>query len=63
MKKKTANFFKNFLWTNETLSTVPPEMYRDRFLKYLNRVIARADLENVDVSNGSITLRPAPTVV
>jgi hypothetical protein len=38
MKKKSANFFKKFLWSEETLSTVPPEMYRDRIKSYAKRI-------------------------
>ncbi|EAN87892.1 putative phosphatidylinositol-4-phosphate 5-kinase [Trypanosoma cruzi] len=33
-KKKTANFFKKFLWKPETLSTIPPVEYRKRISKY-----------------------------
>eukprot|EP00760_Papus_ankaliazontas_P018549 PhM_4_TR17537/c0_g1_i1/m.15117/K00889/PIP5K; 1-phosphatidylinositol-4-phosphate 5-kinase len=29
-KKKTANFFKTFLWKEESLSTIPPDVYCDR---------------------------------
>lgn len=39
LKKKTANFFKNFLWNDETLSTVPPKYYCDRWKNYLPTVL------------------------
>jgi hypothetical protein len=29
-----AHFFKHFLWRDETLSTVPPDYYADRFMGY-----------------------------
>ena len=38
MKKKSANFFKKFLWKEETLSTIPPEQYRDRIRTYAKRI-------------------------
>lgn len=37
--KKSANFFKNFLWTDATLSTVPPQTYRDRAVEFFNHVV------------------------
>jgi hypothetical protein len=34
-KKKAANFFKNFLWRNATLSTVPAEYYGNRLFQFV----------------------------
>eukprot|EP00007_Cunea_sp_BSH-02190019_P003227 CAMPEP_0174239654 /NCGR_PEP_ID=MMETSP0417-20130205/15550_1 /TAXON_ID=242541 /ORGANISM="Mayorella sp, Strain BSH-02190019" /LENGTH=804 /DNA_ID=CAMNT_0015318615 /DNA_START=110 /DNA_END=2521 /DNA_ORIENTATION=+ len=33
-RKKAANFFKTFLWAEETISTVNPDMYADRYTRY-----------------------------
>jgi len=38
-KKKIANRCKRFLWKPETLSTVPPLFYRNRWVAYLDKVI------------------------
>jgi len=38
-KKRSANFFKTFLWKEETLSTVPSQFYGDRFIKYLPTIL------------------------
>lgn len=38
MKKRTANCCKQFLWTSETLSTIPPVPYRDRIWKYAKKI-------------------------
>eukprot|EP01006_Ploeotia_vitrea_P016865 TRINITY_DN47789_c0_g1_i1.p1 TRINITY_DN47789_c0_g1~~TRINITY_DN47789_c0_g1_i1.p1 ORF type:complete len:894 (-),score=65.71 TRINITY_DN47789_c0_g1_i1:81-2762(-) len=38
MKKKSANFFKKWLWSAPQLSTVPPAYYAKRFLFYLQNI-------------------------
>lgn len=42
-KKKTANFCKTFLWTEATLSTIPPRQYEQRIEKYSQRIFASAE--------------------
>lgn len=42
-KKMSANFFKGFLWDAATLSTVPPETYRERISTYANLIFASPD--------------------
>jgi len=37
--KKSANFWKNCLWNDETLSTVPPDFYRSRFVEFMEKCI------------------------
>lgn len=32
--KKAANFFKSFLWHNDTLSTIPPKEYESRIARF-----------------------------
>ncbi|KAK7197227.1 phosphatidylinositol-4-phosphate 5-kinase-like protein [Novymonas esmeraldas] len=34
IKKKSANFFKSFLWEQDTLSTVPPSRYAQRITSF-----------------------------
>lgn len=57
MKKKTANFFKTFLWTEATLSTIPPEDYEERIEKYAKRIFASheggGDLANTQIYKSS----------
>jgi hypothetical protein len=38
LKKKTAHFFKRFLWTSAELSTIPAAEYGDRFLAYIDTI-------------------------
>lgn len=35
-KKRTANFCKSILWTDDTLSTIPPKAYEKRITKFTN---------------------------
>lgn len=49
IKKKTANFFKKFLWEEQTLSTVPPATYCERFCNYVPSIIASA-ADNLNLS-------------
>ena len=37
-KKKSANFFKQFLWKADTLSTIPPPAYQKRISKFTKRI-------------------------
>jgi hypothetical protein len=39
LKKKTANFFKTFLWKADTLSTIPPQVYYNRWCDYLPTIL------------------------
>ena len=38
VKKKSANFFKTFLWAPETISTIPPKDYVDRIDKFTDLI-------------------------
>jgi hypothetical protein len=38
MKKRSANFFKKFLWRESTLSTIPPKKYRNRIEKFCRNI-------------------------
>jgi len=50
-----ANLFKSALWEQETLSTVPPPVYGERFYKYLTTVLLGDSPEVVsDEDNGKI---------
>lgn len=42
-KKKCAHFWKTFLWPEDTLSTIPEDLYCDRFVKYLSTVIEASE--------------------
>lgn len=58
-KKKVANFAKRALWAQETLSTVPPPMYCDRWVNYLKTIIRfknsaqELQVENMDDSGAT----------
>jgi hypothetical protein len=43
-RKKAANFFKTFLWAEETISTVNPDMYADRYTRYFAKVFPANDV-------------------
>ena len=52
VKKKSAHFFKSFLWEGETLSTVPSSYYAERLNFFLMHVILpRNDPQNEGEDN------------
>ena len=60
-KKRSANFFKSFLWRDVTLSTIPPQDYCARIEKFASRIfptIITVDEETADQSAAAST--PAP---
>lgn len=56
-KKKTANFCKKFLWTEATLSTIPPKGYEQRIDRYAHRIFVSHD------PNGSSPVDPLAMTV
>jgi len=58
-KKKSANFFKTVLWTEETLSTVPPKVYKKRISEFTNIIFPEARPEWRHIEN--IVLGGQPT--
>mmetsp|Transcript_31455 Transcript_31455/g.49148 ORF Transcript_31455/g.49148 Transcript_31455/m.49148 type:complete len:256 (+) Transcript_31455:780-1547(+) len=56
MRKKSAHFFKSFLWEGETLSTVPSEYYAKRMHSFLAQIILdgeeRKDMERRESDEG-----------
>lgn len=51
-KKKVANFCKTFLWTPETLSTVPPAYYHKRWDEYIPHIIVEPSPDDTCLRNG-----------
>jgi len=49
-KKKIANFMKRFLWKPQTLSTVPPTYYRDRWLAYIPQIVVEGNIPSPSAS-------------
>jgi hypothetical protein len=43
VKKKSANFFKTFLWKPETLSTIPPPDYKERIDRFTDLIFPPLD--------------------
>jgi len=50
MKKKTAHYCKSFLWKDETLSTIPPDLYCQRFCNYIPTIIKTTEKSKGRVS-------------
>lgn len=44
-KKKAANFFKSFLWEQDTLSTIPPKQYRRRIISFTKLIFPEVEDE------------------
>ncbi|KPA79865.1 phosphatidylinositol-4-phosphate 5-kinase-like protein [Leptomonas pyrrhocoris] len=44
-KKKAANFFKSFLWEQDTLSTIPPNKYGKRVMSFSKLIFPEVDDE------------------
>lgn len=44
-KKKTANFFKSFLWEQDTLSTIPPKRYGRRLTSFTKLIFPEVEDE------------------
>ena len=45
-KKKCEHFFKMIRYCSNNMSCTPPEMYRDRFVNYMNKVIVKSSSFN-----------------
>ncbi|KAH9582112.1 Phosphatidylinositol-4-phosphate 5-kinase [Trypanosoma melophagium] len=45
-KKKTANFCKSFLWKSDTLSTIPPQEYRDRIVRFTKIIFPEVNMDD-----------------
>uniref|UniRef100_A0A6B2KYU3 PIPK domain-containing protein n=1 Tax=Arcella intermedia TaxID=1963864 RepID=A0A6B2KYU3_9EUKA len=57
INKKMANFFKNALWDDETLSTVPASFYASRFMAYMTKdLLGEAENEQLLPLKGSLDL-------
>lgn len=52
-KKKTANFFKSFLWTDQALSTIPPKAYRKRVERFSRALVPKIVADNGMDGRGS----------
>ena len=61
--KKTANFWKNCLWSDATLSTIPPDSYRSRFVDFMSRCIVTAKPPRSDAAATANVTPPAPAPV
>lgn len=46
VKKKAANFFKSFLWEQNTLSTIPPKEYQRRIQRYTDIIFPRVETDS-----------------
>jgi hypothetical protein len=60
MAKKGANFFKTFLWTPETLSTVPPDYYAQRWLTAVDNYFPPPENTADDVVERHLLGLPTP---
>lgn len=46
IKKKSANLMKRQIWSENMLSTIPPDKYCKRFCDYIPTVIAQPEIKN-----------------